>query len=127
MRPFATESGKSRGQFYTPPEVSRNIAQAIGITRANPKATTTAYDPTCRSGSLLLKVAGRLGFQAQRSGGGVSGQNYATCDRDRNAADEKSGRRRAAIIARSVLLIRWDEDGNACILNERDQWVPWTS
>ena len=57
MRHFATESGKSKGQFYTPAEVSRVIAQAIGISPENTKASTTSYDPTCGSGSLLLKVA----------------------------------------------------------------------
>ncbi|MGE5416710.1 MAG: type I restriction-modification system subunit M [Acidobacteriota bacterium] len=55
MRHFATESGKSKGQFYTPAEVSRVIAKIIGINNTN--AATTAYDPTCGSGSLLLKVA----------------------------------------------------------------------
>ncbi len=58
MRHFATESGKSKGQFYTPSEVSRVIAQVIGISPENAKASTTAYDPTCGSGSLLLKVTG---------------------------------------------------------------------
>ncbi|PYR82509.1 MAG: type I restriction endonuclease subunit M, partial [Acidobacteria bacterium] len=57
MRHFATESGKSKGQFYTPAEVSRVIAQVIGIRKANTSAATTVYDPTCGSGSLLLKVS----------------------------------------------------------------------
>lgn len=57
MRHFATESGKSKGQFYTPAEVSRVIAQVIGIREARTSADTTAYDPTCGSSSLLLKVA----------------------------------------------------------------------
>ncbi|HUZ96771.1 MAG TPA: N-6 DNA methylase [Edaphobacter sp.] len=61
MRHFATESGKSKGQFYTPSEVSRIMAKAIGISPANTKASTTAYDPTCGSGSLLLKVAAAAG------------------------------------------------------------------
>jgi len=61
MRHFATESGKSKGQFYTPSEVSRIMAKAIGISPANSKAATTAYDPTCGSGSLLLKVAAEAG------------------------------------------------------------------
>ena len=61
MRHFATESGKSKGQFYTPAEVSRVIAQVIGISPENTKASTTAYDPTCGSGSLLLKVAAQAG------------------------------------------------------------------
>src|SRR5215471_3600941 len=61
MRHFATESGKSKGQFYTPSEVSRIMAKVIGISPANSKAATTAYDPTCGSGSLLLKVAAEAG------------------------------------------------------------------
>lgn len=56
MRHFATESGKSKGQFYTPAEVSRIMAQIIGIRDAQTTNNTTVYDPTCGSGSLLLKV-----------------------------------------------------------------------
>src|SRR5690554_2192016 len=61
MRHFATESGKSKGQFYTPAEVSRVLAKVIGISSANSTNQTTAYDPTCGSGSLLLKVANESG------------------------------------------------------------------
>ena len=57
MRHFASESGKSKGQFYTPAEVSRTMAKIIGINTGNTKAETTVYDPTCGSGSLLLKVS----------------------------------------------------------------------
>ena len=56
MRHFATESGKSKGQFYTPSEVSRILAQVIGITPDTPRSSTV-YDPTCGSGSLLLKAS----------------------------------------------------------------------
>jgi type I restriction enzyme M protein len=56
MRHFATESGKSKGQFYTPAEVSRIMAKVVGV---GPKTLPdqTIYDPTCGSGSLLLKAA----------------------------------------------------------------------
>ena len=56
MKKFATEAGKSKGQFYTPAEVSRIMAKTIGIEKAI-SSMQTAYDPTCGSGSLLLKVA----------------------------------------------------------------------
>ncbi len=56
MKHFAVESGKSKGQFYTPAEVSRIIAKVIGAKDAKGK-THTVYDPICGSGSLLLKVA----------------------------------------------------------------------
>ena len=56
MRHFATESGKSKGQFYTPAEVSRIMAKVIDI-GADTRQDQTIYDPTCGSGSLLLKAA----------------------------------------------------------------------
>lgn len=56
MRHFASESGKSKGEFYTPAEVSRVLAKVIGV-KKSAKEKQTIYDPTCGSGSLLLKVA----------------------------------------------------------------------
>lgn len=56
MRHFATESGKSKGQFYTPAEVSRVMAKVVGID-AHTRRDQTVYDPACGSGSLLLKAA----------------------------------------------------------------------
>ncbi|MBK1620335.1 type I restriction endonuclease subunit M [Lamprobacter modestohalophilus] len=61
MRNFAIESGKSKGQFLTPSEVSSVIAQIVGISPDNARASTTASDPTCGSASLLLKVAAQAG------------------------------------------------------------------
>ena len=55
MRHFATESGKSKGQFYTPAEVSRVMAQVIELGRAT-SGKQSIFDPTCGSGSLLLKA-----------------------------------------------------------------------
>ena len=90
MRHFATESGKSKGQFYTPAEVSRIIAQVIGIRSAKTSAATTVYDPTCGSGSLLLKVGDEAGtpvtLEGQEKDAATSGlarmnmilHNYAT-------------------------------------------------
>lgn len=68
MRHFATESGKSKGQFYTPAEVSRVIAKVLGIAPNNTTRATTAYDPTCGSGSLLLKVAAEAGKEITLEG-----------------------------------------------------------
>lgn len=55
MRHFATESGKSKGQFYTPAEVSRIMAKVVGVGSAT-SSRQTIYDPTCGSGSLLLRA-----------------------------------------------------------------------
>jgi type I restriction enzyme M protein len=56
MRHFATESGKSKGQFYTPSEVSQILAKVVGITEDTPQ-DATVYDCACGSGSLLLKAS----------------------------------------------------------------------
>lgn len=56
MRHFATDSGKSKGQFYTPAEVSRIVTKVVGITQDTPQ-DATVYDPACGSGSLLLKAS----------------------------------------------------------------------
>ncbi|MWJ85020.1 type I restriction endonuclease subunit M [Clavibacter michiganensis subsp. michiganensis] len=56
MRHFATESGKSKGQFYTPAEVSRVLAKVVGI-NSSTRQDETVYDAACGSGSLLLKAA----------------------------------------------------------------------
>ena len=58
MRNFATESGKSKGQFYTPAEVSRILAKVIGIDKVT-DPDTSVYDPACGSGSLLIRAAGK--------------------------------------------------------------------
>ncbi|OOL35270.1 type I restriction-modification system subunit M [Pseudomonas sp. FSL W5-0299] len=56
MRHFATESGKSKGQFYTPSEVSRIVAKVVGISQDTAQ-DASVYDPACGSGSLLLKAS----------------------------------------------------------------------
>ncbi len=59
MMKFAQESGKSKGQFYTPSEVSRIIARLIGIgnIKQTPNHKWTIYDPAAGSGSLLIRAA----------------------------------------------------------------------
>ena len=60
MRHFATESGKSKGQFYTPAEVSRIIAKVIGINCEKVTPQTTVYDPTCGTGGFLVAAFDRV-------------------------------------------------------------------
>ena len=77
MRHFASESGKSKGQFYTPAEVSRIMAKIIGIGKATTTTSTTVYDPTCGSGSLLLKISNQANtdvtLYGQEKDGATSG------------------------------------------------------
>lgn len=77
MQNFATESGKSKGQFYTPAEVSRIMANIIGIDKEKTTAETTVYDPACGSGSLLLKISnvakGKVTLYGQEKDAATSG------------------------------------------------------
>jgi type I restriction enzyme M protein len=61
MRKFATASGKSKGQFYTPAEVSRILARVIDVADCKNK-NATIYDPACGSGSLLIRAANEAPF-----------------------------------------------------------------
>ncbi len=64
MRHFAQESGKSKGQFYTPAEVSRILAKVVGIDQIKPRTEGyTVYDPACGSGSLLIRAADEAPFE----------------------------------------------------------------
>lgn len=64
MRRFAVDSGKSKGQFYTPAEVSRILAKVVGIDEITERAEDyTVYDPACGSGSLLIRAVNEAPFE----------------------------------------------------------------
>ena len=68
MMKFAQESGKSKGQFYTPSEVSRTIARLIEISKikiTSTKRIFTLYDPACGSSSLLIRAADEAPLNTQ--------------------------------------------------------------
>lgn len=65
MTMYASNAGKSGGEFYTPQEVSELLAE---ITTVGKKEVNKVYDPACGSGSLLLKFAKVLGRENVRQG-----------------------------------------------------------
>jgi type I restriction enzyme M protein len=65
MTMYASQAGKSGGEFYTPQEVSELLAK---ITTIGKKEINKVYDPACGSGSLLLKFAKILGKENVRNG-----------------------------------------------------------
>lgn len=72
---FASDAGKKGGEFYTPSEVSELLARLL-----NPGEGNRIYDPTCGSGSLLVKVASRVGSSNFSLYGQESnGNTYALC------------------------------------------------
>ncbi len=76
MRHFATQSGKSKGQFYTPAEVSRVLAKVVGIGSITPgrKDNYTIYDPACGSGSLLIRAVDEMPSKKERNRTSLYGQ-----------------------------------------------------
>jgi type I restriction enzyme M protein len=65
MTMYASNAGKSGGEFFTPQEVSELLAR---ITTVGKKEVNKVYDPACGSGSLLLKFAKILGKEKVRIG-----------------------------------------------------------
>ena len=76
MQRFSAQSGKSKGSYYTPAEVSRVMAKVIGISQDTPRSNTI-YDPTCGSGSLLLKAADEAPHGLSISGQEKDNSTYA--------------------------------------------------
>lgn len=72
---FAGEEGKKGGEFYTPSEVSTLLAKLV-----EPKEGEMIYDPTCGSGSLLIKASKEIGNKNFRLyGQEKNGQTHALC------------------------------------------------
>ncbi len=72
---FAATAGKKAGEFYTPPEVSQLLAKLVA-----PKEGDRISDPTCGSGSLLIKVAREVGSKDfSLYGQEMNGSTWALC------------------------------------------------
>lgn len=65
MTMYASNAGKSGGEFFTPQEVSELLAEIAVVGK---KEVNKVYDPACGSGSLLLKFAKVLGKENVRQG-----------------------------------------------------------
>ena len=72
---FASDAGKKGGEFFTPSQVSKLLAKLV-----KPKSGVRIYDPTCGSGSLLIKVAKEVpDNNYQIYGQEKNGQTYSLC------------------------------------------------
>lgn len=117
------------GRSFVDPDIASRVDQVWRKDENDPMAL---LEPAERLVAGLLaqgktneQIAAQLGFQDKRTISRVNGQIYAAWDLNRTATDEKVARTRAAIIARSGLLIRWDEAGDAFVMDEKGQWTPW--
>jgi type I restriction enzyme M protein len=136
MSMYASNAGKSGGEFYTPQEVSELLAE---ITTVGKKEVNKVYDPCCGSGSLLLKFAKVLGKENVRIG--FFGQEinlttYNLCrinmflhDINYNNFDIAHGDTLTdpkhwddepfdAIVSNPPYSIKWDGDANPIMIND---------
>lgn len=136
MSMYASDAGKSGGEFYTPQEVSELLAE---ITTVGKKEVNKVYDPCCGSGSLLLKFAKvlgkenvRLGFYGQE----INLTTYNLCrinmflhDINYNHFDIEHGDTLTdpkhwddepfdAIVSNPPYSIHWDGDANPLLIND---------
>lgn len=115
------------GRSFVDPDIASRVEE---VWRKDAHDPMTLLEPVEQTVAKLLalgrtneQIAAQLGFQDKRTISRVNGQIYAAWDLNRTATDEKIARTRAAIIARTGQLIRWDEEGNAFVMDAREEWV----
>jgi DNA-binding NarL/FixJ family response regulator len=119
------------GRSFIDPDVATRVQEVRRKDETDPMAL---LEPTEQTVARLLaqgltneQIATRLGFRDKRTISRVNGQIYAAWGLSETATDEKIARTRACIVAASGRLIRWDEEGDALVLDERDEWIAWTT
>jgi DNA-binding NarL/FixJ family response regulator len=117
------------GRSFIDPEIASRVQQVRHRDRYDPLAL---LEPNEQQVAKLLaqgltneQIALKMGFRDKRTISRVAGQIYTAWDLNRTATDEKVARTRASIIASAGRLIRWDDEGRAYVLNERDEWTRW--
>jgi type I restriction enzyme M protein len=136
MAMYASNAGKSGGEYYTPQEVSELLAE---ITTVGKTEVNKVYDPCCGSGSLLLKFAKVLGKKNVRQG--FYGQeinlttynlcrinmflhdinyNYFNIAHGDTLSDPKHWDEEPfdAIVSNPPYSINWEGDANATLIND---------
>jgi DNA-binding NarL/FixJ family response regulator len=118
------------GRSLIDPDIASRVHE---VRRKDEGDPMTLLEPTEQAVARMLaqgktneQIAAQLGFRDKRTISRVNGQIYVAWELNQTATDEKVARTRAAIIARAGQLIRWDEEGTAYVLGDREEWVPWT-
>ncbi len=118
------------GRSFIDPEIEARV-QAVRIKDENdPMALLEPNEQVVArllaQGLTNEQIAARLGFRDKRTISRTNGQVYTAWGLDISATDEKVARTRAALIVQTGQLISWNEDGIPRVLNERDEWMPWS-
>lgn len=117
------------GRSFIDPEVEARVHEVRRRDEGDPMAL---LEPNEQQVARMLArgltnedIAARLGFRDKRTISRTNGQIYAAWGLVENTTDEKVARTRAAIIVHAGRLIRWDEQGEPQVMDERGTWVPW--
>jgi DNA-binding NarL/FixJ family response regulator len=117
------------GRSFIDPDIAQRVQE---VQRKDANDPMALLEPNERQVARMLaqgltneQIAARLGFRDKRTISRVNGQIYAAWDLKHSNTDEKVARTRAALIAQHGILIRWDEKGEAYILNQKEQWERW--
>lgn len=102
---FASDAGKKGGEFFTPAEVSELLARLMA-----PESGMRIYDPTCGSGSLLIKVAAQ-----------VPDHNYSLYGQESNGGNWALCKMNMLIHANDTARIEWGDTLNNPLLVEGDK------
>lgn len=117
------------GRSFIDPHIASRVQEVRRRDRHDPmnllEPSEQAVARMLGEGLTNEQIAARLGFRDKRTISRVAGQIYAAWDLNRTATDEKIARTRASIIALRGRLMRWDDDGVAYVLDDRDEWQPW--
>jgi DNA-binding NarL/FixJ family response regulator len=117
------------GRSFIDPEIESRVQEVRHKDEQSPLAllepNEQAVARMLAGGMTNEQIAAQLGFRDKRTISRTNGQIYAAWGLNETATDEKVARTRAAIIVHQERLIRWDEDGTAYLLNEREAWTPW--
>jgi DNA-binding NarL/FixJ family response regulator len=117
------------GRSFIDPEIEARVQEVRHKDEQSPMAhlepNEQAVARLLAAGLTNEQIAARMGFQDKRTISRTNGQIYAAWGLNETATDEKVARTRAAIIVLSGRMILWDESGNAQVVNERGEWVPW--
>jgi DNA-binding NarL/FixJ family response regulator len=119
------------GRSFIDPDIASRVQEVRRKDEGDPMAllepTEQAVARLLAQGKTNEQIAAQLGFRDKRTISRINGQIYVAWELSQTATDEKVARTRAAIIARSGQLIRWDEEGTPYIPGDREEWVPWTA
>jgi len=117
------------GRSVIDPDIETRVQEVRQMDEQSPMAMLEPNEQEVArmlgEGMTNEQIAKKLGFKDKRTISRTNGQIYATWGLNTSTTDEKIARTRAAIIARTGRMLKWDKNGQVFILGERGDWQSW--